>query len=119
VDDVLTSGVSPRIEPVVLGRLLSLSLCESQKAVREAIELVQSHPEAKLVGILQLVDRQERGGKSDLSTVQEIEKEFKVPVVPIIDFEDIIRYAETRGDMREQVESMQSYRNEWGIKPSA
>jgi orotate phosphoribosyltransferase len=95
-----------------------LTIRERQKAVREAIELVQSHPDAKLVGILQLVDRQERGGKSDLSTVQEIEKEFGVPVVPIIGFEDIIRYAETKGDMEAQVESMQAYRTQWGIKPS-
>ena len=45
IDDVLTSG----------------------KACREAIAILKSHPEAELVGIVQLVDRQERGQGSESS----------------------------------------------------
>lgn len=118
IDDVLTSGVSWTACRRWSEELIPRSRTP-QKAVREAIDLVKSHPEATLVGILQLVDRQERGGQSELSTVQEIEKEFGVPVVPIIDFADIVRYAESRGDMASQLEAMKAYRQQWGINPAA
>ncbi len=93
-----------------------MGFLSKQKAVREAIDIVQAHPEAQLVGILQLVDRQERGGKSELSTVQEIELEFGIPVVPIIDFADIIRYAEGKAEMKTEVVAMKKYLEKWGIK---
>jgi orotate phosphoribosyltransferase len=114
VDDVLTSGVGTM--PLAVYTSPDRSPSTPQKAVREAIDIVQSHPDARLVGILQLVDRQERGGKSELSTVQEIEREFGVPVVPIIEFADIIRYAEGKEEMRTEVVAMKKYLGEWGIR---
>lgn len=87
----------------------------SQKAIREAIALLKSHPEAQLVGILQLVDRQERGQNSDLSTVQEVEKEFGVPVVPIIALADIMTYMEGKPELASDLERMKVYRKEWAV----
>lgn len=89
----------------------------SQKAIREAIAILKSHPEAELVGIVQLVDRQERGQQGTGSTVQEVEKEFDVPVVSIIALDDIVRYMEGRDDMKEKLEQMKAYRAQWGITP--
>ena len=94
IDDVLTSG----------------------KAIREAIAILVNHPEAKLVGILQLVDRQERGQNSQLSTVQEVEKEFGVPVVPIIALNDIMRYMDGKDDLKENLERMKAYRKAWAVE---
>ncbi|KAJ9091691.1 orotate phosphoribosyltransferase [Naganishia cerealis] len=95
IDDVLTSG----------------------KAIREAIAILKSHPEAELVGIVQLVDRQERGQQGSGSTVQEVEKEFNVPVVSIIALDDIVKYMEGREDMKDKLEQMKAYRAQWGITP--
>lgn len=76
---------------------------------------MKSHPEAQLVGILQLVDRQERGQNSDLSTVQEVEKEFGVPVVPIIALADIMKYMEGKPELASDLERMKVYRKEWAV----
>ncbi|WVQ75600.1 orotate phosphoribosyltransferase [Cryptococcus sp. DSM 104548] len=95
IDDVLTSG----------------------KAIREAIAILQASPEAKLVGIVQLVDRQERGqGGSGKSTVQEVEEEFGVPVEPIIGLDDIIAYLESSGKWEKELKEVTRYREEYGVK---
>ena len=94
IDDVLTSG----------------------KAVREAISIIQSHPDATLAGIVQLVDRQERGqGTSGSSSVQEVEAEFGIPVEPIIGMGDIMKYLESKGGMERELEEMREYRKRYGI----
>jgi orotate phosphoribosyltransferase len=95
IDDVLTSG----------------------KAIREAIQIIQANPEAKLVGIVQLVDRQERGGGgSGKSTVQEVEAEFGVPVEPIIGLGDIVGYLEEKGGMEDELRRIKEYRREFGVE---
>jgi len=95
IDDVLTSG----------------------KAVREAIGIIEAHSEAKLVGIVQLVDRQERGqGESGKSSVQEVEEDYGVPVEPIIGMSDIMRYLEQKGGMDKELQAMEKYRETYGIK---
>ncbi|ODN77522.1 orotate phosphoribosyltransferase [Cryptococcus amylolentus CBS 6039] len=95
IDDVLTSG----------------------KAIREAIAILQASPEAKLVGIVQLVDRQEKGqGGSGKSTVQEVEEEFGVPVEPIIGLDDIIAYLESSGKWEKELKEVTRYREEYGVK---
>jgi orotate phosphoribosyltransferase len=92
IDDVLTSGT----------------------AIRQAIEILQAHPEAQLVGIVQLVDRQERG-TGTRSTVQEVEEEFGVPVEAVLRMEDIMAYMEKQG-MSEQLARMREHQKEYGIR---
>lgn len=92
IDDVMTAGT----------------------AIREAIAILREQPGAKLVGIVQLVDRQERG-KADISTAQEVAKEFDVPVLPIISIADIIEYLKKRGGYDEQVKAIEAYRAEYGV----
>ncbi|WVQ94897.1 orotate phosphoribosyltransferase [Kwoniella sp. CBS 9459] len=94
IDDVLTRGT----------------------AIREAIAILKSQPDAELVGIVQLVDRQEKGqGADGKSTVQEVEEEFGVPVEPIIALEDIVAYLEQKGGWEKQLEDVKKYRSEYGI----
>ncbi|WVW86385.1 orotate phosphoribosyltransferase [Kwoniella bestiolae CBS 10118] len=93
IDDVLTRGT----------------------AIREAIEIIRTQPEAQLVGIVQLVDRQERGTGSK-STVQEVEEEFGVPIEPILNLQDIINYLESRGGYEKQLGDIKEYRKNYGIE---
>ncbi|KIR68233.1 orotate phosphoribosyltransferase [Cryptococcus bacillisporus CA1873] len=97
IDDVLTSG----------------------KAIREAIDILKASPEAKLVGIVQLVDRQEKGQSgSGQSTVQEVEEEFGVPVEPIIGLDDIVKYLESSGKWEKELQEVRKYREEYGVQRS-
>lgn len=92
IDDVMTAGT----------------------AIREAIAILKEQPGAQLVGIVQLVDRQERG-KGATSTAQEVAAEFGVPVLPIISINDIIEYLKARGGYDEQVKAIEAYRAEYGV----
>ncbi|WVO17152.1 orotate phosphoribosyltransferase [Cryptococcus depauperatus] len=95
IDDVLTSG----------------------KAIREAIAIIKAHPEAKLVGIVQLVDRQEKGQNgTGKSTVQEVEEEFGVPVEPIIGLDDIVKYLKSSNKWEKELQEVDKYREVYGVK---
>ncbi len=47
--------------------------------------------------------------------MQEVEKEFGIPVVPIIGMSDIIQWMETKPEMEEQLRKMKAYREEYGV----
>lgn len=92
IDDVMTAGT----------------------AIRESIAILREQPGAQLVGIVQLLDRQERG-KGATSTIQEVEAEFKVPVVPIVSLADIIDYVRVKGGYETELKKIEEYRAEYGI----
>lgn len=93
IDDVLTRGT----------------------AIREAVSIIRASAEASLVGVVQLVDRQERG-TSTKSTVQEIEEELGVPVQAILRLEDLVTYLETKGSMDQELAAVRKYGQEYGIQ---
>ncbi len=90
VDDIITAGT----------------------AIREAIDLIQAHG-AKVAGVVVAIDRQEKG-KGALSAIEEVQQEFKVPVLSIVKFSDIIAYVSTQFS-QDQVERMQAYRLAYGV----
>lgn len=92
IDDVMTAGT----------------------AIRESIAIIKEQ-KGTLVGIVQLVDRQERGKEGTSSTIQEVEREFGIPVVPIINLTDIIAYLKTKGGYETQVKAIEEYRAQYGV----
>ena len=79
VDDVISAGTS----------------------VRESVELIRAAGAAP-AGVLIALDRMERGGDAervtDLSAVQEVEREFGIPVLAIATLEDLVRYLDREAD---------------------
>jgi orotate phosphoribosyltransferase len=90
VDDVITAGT----------------------AIREVKEIVDAAG-ATCVGIVVAVDRQERG-RGDLSAIQEVERDFGVPVIAIIGFDQIIEFVEETGRHAEHLDAIRGYREEFG-----
>ena len=91
IDDVITAGT----------------------AIREVMAMV-NEAGAKAAGVVIGVDRKERGnGKS--SAIQEVEEQFKIPVVSIIDIDDILTYLEAKPDMASLVEKIKEYRDKYGV----
>ena len=95
VDDVITAGT----------------------AIREVMEIVDGAG-AEAAGIVVAVDRQERGN-GELSAIQEVERDFGVTVISIIDFGQIIEYVEETGRHAEHLDAIRAYRDEFGIAPPA
>lgn len=91
VDDVITAGT----------------------AIREVMDIVDSAG-AEVAGVIVAVDRQERG-TGELSAIQEVERDFGVPVVSIIDFGQIVQYVEESGRHAEHLDAIRAYRDEFGI----
>ena len=91
IDDVITAGT----------------------AIREVMDIVGSAG-AEVAGVMVAVDRQERG-TGDLSAIQEVERDFGVPVVSIIDFGQIVQYVEESGRHAEHLAAIRAYRDEFGI----
>ncbi|MBO1927556.1 orotate phosphoribosyltransferase [Thiomicrorhabdus sp. 6S2-11] len=93
IDDVITAGT----------------------AIREAIDIIKANG-AEPAGVVIALDRMEKG-KTELSAIQEVERDYGIPVVSIISLEDIIAYLETTADSdsKAYLTAMQQYRKEYGI----
>jgi len=93
IDDVITAGT----------------------AIRETMEIIAASG-ASAAGVVVAMDRQEKG-KSELSAIQEIEKEFSIPVISIINLQQIINYLEQKNDsvLEEYLDSMKEYQSKYGI----
>ncbi|MFC5676266.1 orotate phosphoribosyltransferase [Aeromicrobium endophyticum] len=91
VDDVITAGT----------------------AIREVKQIVDGEG-ASLAGIVVAVDRQERGA-GELSAIQEVARDFDVPVVSIIGFDQVVEYLEQTGLHAEHLGAVRAYREEFGV----
>ena len=91
IDDVITAGT----------------------AIREVMSMVEQAG-AKAAGVVIGVDRKERGNGQS-SAIQEVEQQFDMPVVIIIDIDDILTYLEAKPDMQQLVEQIKEYRKEYGV----
>ena len=87
VDDVITAGT----------------------AIRESLALIAAHG-ATPAGILIALDRQERG-QGALSAVQEVEREFGVPVIAIARLTELFALIDARAELTVHRERMQAYRH--------
>ncbi|KAJ8688705.1 orotate phosphoribosyltransferase [Pleurotus ostreatus] len=93
LDDVMTSG----------------------KAVRGAIDIV-SKAGGEVVGVVQLLDREEVGQDGQSSTVRELESELGAGRVrSILKLADLMKWLESKG-LREELQRMEEYRDRYGVK---
>ena len=91
IDDVITAGT----------------------AIKESVEIITQH-QATLAGVVIALDRQERG-QSALSSIQEIEQQYQVPVISIIKLEHILTYVEQHADLQNWLPQINHYRQQYGI----
>ena len=91
VDDVITAGT----------------------AIRESIHLIRAAG-ARPAGVLLALDRQERAPESRLSAVQEVENQYGIPVVTVVNLADLMHHISTQG-RRDDLSRMQSYRERYGL----
>lgn len=100
VDDVISAGTS----------------------VRESVELIRSQG-AEPAAVLIALDRRERGGDaqqvSRYSAVQEVEREFHIPVVSIAGLEDVLEFlasgSELASSLSQYKDKITEYRARYGV----
>ncbi len=92
IDDVITAGTS----------------------VRESVEIISTMG-AEPAGVLIALDRQEKGEKES-SAVQEVSKQFNIPVLSIISLPHIIEFLEQQGHAAGALETIKQYRLKYGVE---
>ena len=65
-------------------------------------------------GVIVAIDRQEKG-QNKLSATQEVAMKYSVPVISIINLEDIIAYLESSNRFKSELALIQSYQKSYGI----
>lgn len=93
VDDVITAGT----------------------AIREVMQIIQTQPNAQAAGVLIALNREERG-QGELSAIQEVERDFALPVVSIVSLTQVLEYLAENAELKEHLPAVEAYRAEYGIK---
>lgn len=85
-------------------------------AIRNAIQLVNKEG-GEVVGVVQLLDREEVGMDGKSSTVKEVGKELggEGRVRSILKMRDLMRWLEEMGES-EELEAMKAYWDKYGVK---
>ena len=91
VDDVITAGT----------------------AVREAYQIIAAAG-AQIAGLIISLDRQERG-QGPYSAVQELKQSLGIPVISIVQLDDLIDILEESSEYERHLEPVLAYRRQYGV----
>ncbi len=91
IDDVISAGTS----------------------VRESVDIIRAAG-ATPCGVVIALDRMERG-TGDLSAVQEVRRDFGIPVVAVATLNDLMTYLRNRPDFKEYETAVALYRQTYGV----
>jgi orotate phosphoribosyltransferase len=97
------------------GRVLIIDdVISAGTSVRESIALIRAGG-AQPCGVVIALDRMERG-QSELSAVQEVQRNYDIPVISIATLDDLLGYLRAEGEMEHNFAAVQSYRDRYGVK---
>ena len=91
VDDVITAGT----------------------AIREVMHIINNQG-AQAAGVLIALDRQERGTGA-LSAIQEVERDFNMPVISIVSLQQVLEYLAESTELKQYLPAVERYREDYGI----
>ncbi|MDY7536181.1 MULTISPECIES: orotate phosphoribosyltransferase [Pseudomonas] len=92
IDDVITAGT----------------------AIREVMQIIASQDGAKAAGVLIALNRQERGN-GELSAIQEVERDFAIPVVSIVSLNQVLQFLEDDPQLKQHLPAVKAYREQFGV----
>lgn len=91
VDDVITAGT----------------------AIREVMQIIRAEG-AEAAGVLIALNRQERG-QGQLSAIQEVERDYGVPVVSIVSLTQVLEFLAQDEQLKRHLPAVEAYRDQYGI----
>jgi orotate phosphoribosyltransferase len=91
VDDVITAGT----------------------AIRTSIDIIRGSGSTP-AGVLLALNRQERAPDSDLSAVQEVRRQYQIPVISVVNLADLMEHVSLSGQAGD-LSSMRLYRERYGL----
>ena len=98
----------------LVGRVLIVDdVISAGTSVRESIDIISAH-KAIPCGVSVAIDRQERG-LSALSAVQEVEKNYQIPVISIANVDGLIKSLAANADMARIMQRVVDYKSQFGV----
>ncbi|MDU9392670.1 orotate phosphoribosyltransferase [Pseudomonas sp. zfem002] len=91
IDDVITAGT----------------------AIREVMQIIKAQ-EARAAGVLIALNREERGN-GELSAIQEVERDFGIPVVSIVSLTQVLEFLADDLQLKQHLPAVEAYRAQYGI----
>lgn len=91
IDDVITAGT----------------------AIREVMQIITAQ-NAKAAGVLIALNRQERGN-GELSAIQEVERDFGIPVVSIVSLNQVLEFLADDPQLKQHLPAVEAYKAQYGI----
>ncbi|MDU8647243.1 MULTISPECIES: orotate phosphoribosyltransferase [Pseudomonas syringae group] len=91
IDDVITAGT----------------------AIREVMQIIKDQS-AIAAGVLIALNRQERGN-GELSAIQEVERDFGIPVVSIVSLNQVLEFLADDPQLKQHLPAVEAYRAQYGI----
>ncbi|KPB16614.1 orotate phosphoribosyltransferase [Pseudomonas amygdali] len=91
IDDVITAGT----------------------AIREVMQIIKDQ-NATAAGVLIALNRQERGN-GELSAIQEVERDFGIPVVSIVSLNQVLEFLADDPQLKRHLPAVEAYRTQYGI----
>ncbi|AJQ49898.1 MULTISPECIES: orotate phosphoribosyltransferase [Pseudomonas] len=91
IDDVITAGT----------------------AIREVMQIINAQ-QAKAAGVLIALNREERGN-GELSAIQEVERDFDIPVVSIVSLTQVLEFLADDPQLKQHLPAVEAYRAQYGI----
>jgi orotate phosphoribosyltransferase len=96
------------------GRVLIIDdVISAGTSVRESVDLIRNAG-ATPAAVLIALDRQERG-QGELSAVQEVERNYGIPVISIASLTDLIDYLSGQPELENKLAAVRDYRARYGI----
>ncbi|MFS1523648.1 orotate phosphoribosyltransferase [Microbulbifer sp. 2304DJ12-6] len=93
VDDVITAGT----------------------AVREVVQIIAAHG-ASAAGVVIGLNRQERASEEcEFSAIQQVERQYNIPVISIVQLDNVISYLEQESHDSETLQKIVDYRQRYGV----
>ena len=97
------------------GRVLIIDdVISAGTSVRESVDIIRAAG-ATPCGVVIALDRMERGS-GELSAVQEVRRDYGIPVVAVATLNDLMAYLRKHPDFKEHEAAVARYRQEYGVE---
>ena len=98
------------------GRVLIIDdVISAGTSVRESVDIIRNQG-AQPAAVVIALDRMERGLMSDRSAVQEVEKDFGMPVISVATLADLIAFLGAQPQLQSELSAVRNYREQYGIQ---
>lgn len=97
------------------GRILIVDdVISAGTSVRESVELIRAAG-ATPCGVAIALDRMERG-LGELSAVQEVSRDYGIPVISIVNLNDLAQHLDGKPEWVDTLNSIKTYRDRYGVQ---